>query len=171
MTARDQTRLDRLVRCFCVAAGPSSMNRGCDQIGYAVDEEGHTLASHYSSYGWSKHDMGLTSTLKHEVYAQRYPEGFRVEWLDATPADWDQLKEEASNGRDSRPDEAQPRNDVPAEVRCENCGKHEPLWITNRGRYACRFCMQQSGAVTQPHTVGDDRSWGSSPRSATGQKT
>ena len=64
---------------YCVDGG---MREG-DVIGYALGEDGHGLASHLSSdEGWSKHDMGLTSNWKHDHYAEVYPGGYELEWVD-----------------------------------------------------------------------------------------
>lgn len=54
-----------------------------DVIGYALAEDGHVLASHLSSgVGFAKHDLGLTSTWKHEYYNKHYPDGYELEWVD-----------------------------------------------------------------------------------------
>ena len=56
---------------------------GGDVMGYALGEDGHGLCSHYSSgKGYSKHDMGLTSNWKHDIYEECYPEGFELIWID-----------------------------------------------------------------------------------------
>jgi len=53
-----------------------------DVLGYAVAQDGHALASHLSSsVAWSKHDMGLTSDWKHNVYKQHCPEGYTLQWV------------------------------------------------------------------------------------------
>ena len=57
--------------------------RDGDVIGYALAEDGTVLASHLSSNeGFSKHDMGLTGTWKHDTYAKHYPDGYELEWVD-----------------------------------------------------------------------------------------
>lgn len=54
-----------------------------DTIGYALAEDGECLASHWSSgVNWSKHDMGLTSDWKHDIYAKKYPDGYDLVWID-----------------------------------------------------------------------------------------
>ena len=54
-----------------------------DVVGYAICEDGRYLDSHVSSgVTWSKHDMGLTSDWKHEIYAEACPEGYELEWID-----------------------------------------------------------------------------------------
>ncbi|CAB4155933.1 hypothetical protein UFOVP672_37 [uncultured Caudovirales phage] len=86
--------VQRVVRCFCVPAPAGRFNLGSDVIGYGIAEDGETLASHYSSNeSFSQHDMGLTSEWKHDEYKRRYPEGFRVEWVNTPPPDWDALRE------------------------------------------------------------------------------
>lgn len=51
-------------------------------MGYALAEDGTGLASHWSSdEQWSKHDMGLCSDWKHDIYKQHYPDGYEVAWL------------------------------------------------------------------------------------------
>lgn len=54
-----------------------------DVASVAVSEDGRFLASHISSGPtWAKHDMGLTSNWKHEMYAAAYPEGWELEWVE-----------------------------------------------------------------------------------------
>ncbi len=56
---------------------------GGDVMGYALAEDGVALGSHLSSNKeFSKHDMGLTSDWKHEIYCKYYPNGFELEWVD-----------------------------------------------------------------------------------------
>ena len=58
-----------------------------DVVGYAVD--GLTLkgqmtviASHGSSgETWCKHDMGITSNWKHDIYNMEHPNGYELIWL------------------------------------------------------------------------------------------
>ena len=53
-----------------------------DVAGYALAEDGTGLASHISSNeDWAKHDMGLTSDLKKEIYEGHYPDGYELEWV------------------------------------------------------------------------------------------
>lgn len=54
-----------------------------DVVGFALGEDGKGLASHLSSnVSFSKHDMGLTSNWKHEHYAEAYPDGYELIWID-----------------------------------------------------------------------------------------
>jgi hypothetical protein len=54
-----------------------------DVMGYALAEDGHGLCSHFSSHeAWSKHDLGLNSDWKHEIYEKKYPEGYELIWID-----------------------------------------------------------------------------------------
>jgi hypothetical protein len=56
---------------------------GGDVIAYALAEDGEGLASHYcSSMSFAKHDIGLTSDWKHDIYKKRYPDGYELEWID-----------------------------------------------------------------------------------------
>lgn len=67
-------------RIYCwVNAG-----RGTDmQMVVAMAEDGTGLAGHLSSHeDWAKHDIGVTSDWKHEVYREHYPDGFEVVWVD-----------------------------------------------------------------------------------------
>ena len=54
-----------------------------DCAGIAYDEEGITLATHVSSsLDWFRQDMGLDhkrSMRKHDIYAERYPQGYELE--------------------------------------------------------------------------------------------
>lgn len=82
-----------VVRCFCVNAQDAA--KPFAVTGYAVDDTGVVIVSRASaSVCQSKYDMGLGSDCHHELYAQRYPKGFRVEWCDDPPADW--LEQKAS---------------------------------------------------------------------------
>jgi len=54
-----------------------------DVLGFAVAEDGTGLCSHLSSNEeWSKHDMGLTSNWKHDIYNKHYPDGYELVWVD-----------------------------------------------------------------------------------------
>lgn len=49
----------------------------------AVADDGEELASHISSSEtWAKHDLGVTSDRKHDLYRAKYPDGFEVRWVD-----------------------------------------------------------------------------------------
>lgn len=52
--------------------------RGTDMVsGAALTEDGHFVAGHLSSCrSWFRHDMGLTSNWKHDLYLAHYPDGF-----------------------------------------------------------------------------------------------
>jgi hypothetical protein len=54
-----------------------------DVLPVALAEDGTPLASHCSSsIHWARHDIGVTSDWKHEIYEKHYPNGFDVEWID-----------------------------------------------------------------------------------------
>jgi hypothetical protein len=54
-----------------------------DVIGYAITADGIGLASHLSSNTeWAKHDLGLTSNWKHDLYNEHCQNGFELEWVD-----------------------------------------------------------------------------------------
>ena len=62
----------------------------CDITGYAVDrlvEEDsvtklNVITGHWStSEPWCKHDMGITSDWKHDIYNELYPNGYELVWL------------------------------------------------------------------------------------------
>lgn len=56
---------------------------GKDVTGQAVREDGVALAGHLSSnVDWAKHDLGLTSNWKHEIYQEKCPEGYELIWID-----------------------------------------------------------------------------------------
>jgi hypothetical protein len=62
---------------FCAQMGRE------DFAGYALAEDGECIAGHISSsVEWSRHDMGLTSTKKHDAYRAKYPGGYELEWID-----------------------------------------------------------------------------------------
>ena len=49
----------------------------------ALAEDGYCLAGHISSNkGFAKHDIGITSNWKHELYDEHYPNGYELIWLD-----------------------------------------------------------------------------------------
>lgn len=61
-----------------------------DVMGYAVDglvrDQGEVkmsvIAQHCSSgMTWCKHDMGITSDWKHDIYDAMYPDGYELAWL------------------------------------------------------------------------------------------
>ena len=53
------------------------------QSGSGLSEDGEFLSGHCSSSEhWARHDLGLTSDWKHELYRERYPDGFALVWVD-----------------------------------------------------------------------------------------
>lgn len=49
----------------------------------AIAEDGEPLTGHFSTNEeWAKHDMGVTSEWKHDVYKRHYPGGYEVVWLE-----------------------------------------------------------------------------------------
>lgn len=49
----------------------------------AMAEDGHFLAGHMSSAEfWAKHDIGITSDWKHDLYKAHYPDGYELEWVE-----------------------------------------------------------------------------------------
>jgi hypothetical protein len=49
----------------------------------ALAEDGRCLCSHVSSNeGWAKHDIGITSDRKHEIYNEAFPGGWELVWVD-----------------------------------------------------------------------------------------
>jgi len=53
-----------------------------DVIGVALAEDGHCLASHIcSSESFVPHDLGATSTWKHDHYREHFPDGFDVVYV------------------------------------------------------------------------------------------
>lgn len=60
-------------------------------VGYAMSEDGSALASHVSSNeSFSKHDMGVTSDWKHQIYEKKYPDGYEIVWLSADEREHDE---------------------------------------------------------------------------------
>jgi len=56
---------------------------GGDCIVIAISEEGRNLCSHLSSsIEWAKHDIGITSDWKHNIYKGFYPDGYELVWVD-----------------------------------------------------------------------------------------
>lgn len=58
-----------------------------DVNGYAVDSmtydnKMNVIANHSSSgETWCKHDMGITSDWKHDIYGMEHPNGYELIWL------------------------------------------------------------------------------------------
>ena len=54
----------------------------------AIAEDGEALASHISSNeSFAKHDIGITSDWKHDIYNEKYPEGWELEWINRDELD------------------------------------------------------------------------------------
>lgn len=54
-----------------------------DVLGTGIAEDGTVLSGHFSSsIDFLKHDLGLTSTWKHDKYKAHYQEGYELVWLD-----------------------------------------------------------------------------------------
>lgn len=48
----------------------------------AIAEDGTVLASHVCSHeGFMPHDLGVTSTWKHDLYNAHYPDGWEIEFV------------------------------------------------------------------------------------------
>jgi len=62
---------------------PYSWGGHDDVHGQALSEDGAGLAGHLSSNkDWAKHDLGLTSNWKHDIYDEHYPQGYELVWID-----------------------------------------------------------------------------------------
>lgn len=60
----------------------SGKETSCQNV-QALSEDGKFLAGHISSNeGFAKHDIGVTSNRKHEIYKKEYPKGYELEWVD-----------------------------------------------------------------------------------------
>lgn len=63
--------------CFLNGGSPEWWNVS------AVAEDGEGLAGHIcSSPVYFHHDLGLTSDWKHDKYREKYPEGYRLVWVE-----------------------------------------------------------------------------------------
>ena len=52
-------------------------------IGYTMSQDGSPLGQMaVPSIGWAKDNLGVTTTLRHDKYAEEYPLGFEVCWLE-----------------------------------------------------------------------------------------
>ena len=72
-------------------------------LAYALAEDGTGLCSHLSSsVGWAKHDVGLTSNWKHDLYDEHYPDGYELVWLDNPETDPGWLKAKAINDQKAK---------------------------------------------------------------------
>lgn len=52
-------------------------------VSYAITKDNNeVLASHLSTnLEWAKHDMGVNSDWKHDVYMEKFPNGYELIWL------------------------------------------------------------------------------------------
>lgn len=80
---------------------------GGDVLGCAMAEDGHVLAEHLSSnVTFARHDMGLISDWKHDLYRQYAPDGFELEWVDDRKSHPGWLAAlELNNHKDNRDDD------------------------------------------------------------------
>lgn len=71
------------INCRIVSA---SRSWGHDVVVEARAEDGRLLATHVSScIDWAKHDIGLTSDWKHDIYRSEFPEGYELIWKESDP--------------------------------------------------------------------------------------
>lgn len=68
--------------------------KGCDGSGdwhsmIAIAEDGACLAGHVcSNHSWARHDMGIHENgWKRDKYAEHYPQGFNVVWVEGAELD------------------------------------------------------------------------------------
>jgi hypothetical protein len=74
---RQQDPSKPAIYCFLNGGSPEWWNVS------AVAEDGEGLAGHVcSSPVFFKHDLGLTSDWKHDKYREKYPEGYRLVWVE-----------------------------------------------------------------------------------------
>jgi hypothetical protein len=80
---------ERKPRIFCFINSsnfPHAINTA------ALSEDGHFLAGHTSSdVYWAKHDIGITSDWKHDLYAAHYPHGYDLVWVDGNPKQYPEV--------------------------------------------------------------------------------
>lgn len=80
---------------YCVPLGTGEgtvrdSTPGGDVLACALAEDGQGLAQHLSSsVNFAKHDIGLTSEWKHEIYAAKYPDGYELVWAGSSDAELD----------------------------------------------------------------------------------
>lgn len=66
-------------KIFCFINGGSA---GMYDVA-ALAQDGAYLAGHLSSSrGWAKHDIGIDSDWKHEIYKEHYQDGYELVWID-----------------------------------------------------------------------------------------
>ena len=70
------------IYCWVNAGGGSDW-----QSVMAMGADGRCICSHVSSSeSFAKHDIGVTSDWKHDLYKAAYPDGYELEWVvDARP--------------------------------------------------------------------------------------
>jgi hypothetical protein len=68
-----------------------AFNNGGGRLGISVQalaDTGEVLAGHFSSNeGWGKHDIGIGSDRKHDLYDKAFPEGWEIEWVERRDID------------------------------------------------------------------------------------
>lgn len=59
---------------------------GVNSFGFSVVSVSDTckfMSQHMSSNEtWAKHDIGITSDWKHDIYQKEFPNGYELEWVD-----------------------------------------------------------------------------------------
>jgi hypothetical protein len=89
VSVKDFLRASR-PKIFCFILSKNIIEDGDLSVG-ALAEDGDGLVSHYSSEGFAKIDIGLTSESHHEKYCAKYPDGFELIWVE--DKDFDSNKE------------------------------------------------------------------------------
>jgi len=78
------TKPERFPEIFCFNNGGSP---GWYSV-QALSEDGEFLAGHICSHpAYGPNDMGISTDWKHENYFERYPDGFRLVWVEGNPKD------------------------------------------------------------------------------------
>ena len=62
-----------------IFAYPSGFSQ--DVVACAMDKDRNGIANHLSSnLAWAQHDMGIGSDWKHDIYSEKYPDGYELVW-------------------------------------------------------------------------------------------
>lgn len=59
----------------------------------SVSDTCKIMSNHFSSgISWAKHDIGITSDWKHDIYQKEFPNGYELEWVDDVDSHVDLMK-------------------------------------------------------------------------------
>lgn len=61
----------------------SHCSDNCHYMVASTEDDNETIARHVSSdHEYGKYDMGFSSSKKHEIYKEKYPDGYELHYVD-----------------------------------------------------------------------------------------